>query len=224
MEIITNYNICGCNMQINVIPTSREEVNDGISKVALPSNLLHTFHHIHELVLRDYKDVEVVFEITTPSSRESPHNTQQPPILPYLEELELLALERMSNVWNCDWNEFLILQNPQSQSSFHNLTTITMYKCNSIKYLFSPLMAKLLFNLKKIDIASCDAIEEVVLNRDDKDASKYSNTTTTFFPHLDILRFYNLKNFKCIGGGANGISTDIPDRLKVYSLYIQRLK
>ncbi|PWA69387.1 NB-ARC domains-containing protein [Artemisia annua] len=203
------------DQEINVIPTSRE-VNDGISKVALPSCLLlHTFHHLHELSLNNYKAVEVVFEITTQSSRESPHNTQQPPILPYLEELELWNMGRMSHVWKCDWNEFLILQKPHSQSSFHNLTTITMYWCNSIKYLFSPLMAKLLSNLKTVDIHECDGIEEIVSNRDDEDASIYSHTTTTFFPHLDKLLFSGLKKLKCIGGGANGISTDIHDQLKL---------
>ncbi|GJZ77038.1 hypothetical protein Tco_0641710 [Tanacetum coccineum] len=81
-----------------------------------------------------------------------------------------------------------------------------MSSCHCIKYLFSPLMAKLLSNLKKIEIAFCDGIEEVVSNRDDEDASIYSHTTTTFFPHLDLELNY-LKNFKCIGGGANVISS-----------------
>nr|GEU75774.1 NB-ARC domains-containing protein [Tanacetum cinerariifolium] len=203
------------DQEIDVVSIPGKELNDDISKVAFPySYLLHTFHHLHNLFLRDYKAVEVVFEIMCPSSRDLAHDTQQPLILPYLEELVLTGLERMSHVWKCNWNEFLILQKPHSQSSFHNLTTIRMNYCHSIKYLFSPLMAKLLSNLKKVEIMSCDGIEEVVSNRDDEDASIYSHTTTTFFPHLDLLYFYNLKNFKCIGGGANGISTDIHDQLK----------
>ncbi|PWA88626.1 NB-ARC domains-containing protein [Artemisia annua] len=117
------------------------------------------------------KAVEVVFEIQSPSTREPAHNTQQPLILPYLEELELKELERMSHVWKCNWNEFLTLQKQQSQCSFHNLTTIEMEECHKLKYLFSPLMAKLLSNLKEIYIQSCDGIEEVVSNRDDEDGS-----------------------------------------------------
>nr|GEU30022.1 NB-ARC domains-containing protein [Tanacetum cinerariifolium] len=189
---------------------------DVVSKVAFPSSyLLHTFHHLHYLSLGYNKAVEVAFEIMSPSSRDLAHDTQQPLVLPYLEELELKCLERMSHVWKCNWNKFLILQKPQSRSSFHNLTTITMWKCDSTKYLFSPLMAKLLSNLKKIDIAFCDGIEEVVSNKDDEDASIYSHTTTTFFPHLDILELKYLRNFKCIGGGANGISADIHDQHKL---------
>ncbi|PWA73922.1 NB-ARC domains-containing protein [Artemisia annua] len=159
----------GLNQKINVIPTSMEEVNAGISKVALP----------------------------------------------YLENLHLEKLWRMSHVWKCDWNEFLILQKPQSQSSFHNLTTITMKCCPNIKYLFSPLMAKLLSNLKKVDIWLCDSIEEVVSNRDDEDTSLYSHIDTSFFPHFDVLNLSTLKNFKCIGGGAENVSTDIHGQLKL---------
>ncbi|PWA51591.1 resistance protein candidate RGC20 [Artemisia annua] len=213
-----SYELAECSQDqaaINAMPILREDSNDEISEIAFPSNLLTTFNNLHNLYLRDYEGVEVVFEITTPSSRESPHNTQQSPILPYLEKLWLENMGRMSHVWKCDWNEFFILQKPQSQSSFHNLTTITMYKCDSIKYLFSPLMAKLLFNLKDVRILSCDGIEEIVSNRDDEDTSIYSHTSTAFFPHLDILELKFLRNFKCIGGGANGISTDIHDQLKL---------
>ncbi|PWA33879.1 resistance protein candidate RGC2 [Artemisia annua] len=201
-------------MQIDVVSIPGKESNDDISKVALPFNLLHTFHHLRKLFLSNYKAVEVVFEILSPSTRETAHNTQQPLILPYLEELHLYYFGRMSHVWKCNY-EFSILPKQQSQCAFHNLTTIDMLMCNSIKYLFSPLMAKLLSNLKEIYINSCDGIEEVVSNRDDEDASIFSHTNTTFFPLLDILKLTELRNFKCIGGGANGISTDIHDQLKL---------
>ncbi|GKA32569.1 NB-ARC domains-containing protein, partial [Tanacetum coccineum] len=219
MRALKQVTIIGCGRgsvrSYEFVKSKQDQEIDVVSKVAFPSYLLHTFHHLHNLSLSNYKAVEVAFEIMSPSSRDLAHDTQQPLVLPYLEELELNYLERMSHVWKCNWNEFLILQKPQSQSSFHNLTTITMEGCNSIKYLFSPLMAKLLSNLKKIDIRYCDGIEEVVSNRDDEDASIYSHTTTTFFPHLDILELKCLENFKCIGGGANGISTDIHDQLKL---------
>ncbi|KAI3797079.1 hypothetical protein L1987_39770 [Smallanthus sonchifolius] len=82
-----------------------------------------------------------------------------------------------------------------------------MWKCNRIKYLFSPLMVKLLSNLKTISIDSCDAIEEVVSNRDDKHEEEMTTSTTTFFPHLHSLSFYFLKNLKRIGGASAAKST-----------------
>ncbi|GKB71613.1 resistance protein candidate RGC20 [Tanacetum coccineum] len=172
-------------MQIDVVSIPGKELNDDISKVAFPFYLLHTFHHLRQLVLWECKAVDVAFEIMSPSSRDLAHDTQQPLILPYLEVLDLYDLERMSHVWKCNWNEFLILQKPQSQSSFQNLTTIKMWTCNSIKYLFSPHMAKFLSNLKKVHIWSCYGIEEVVSNRYDEDASMHFPTNTTnFFPRI----------------------------------------
>ncbi|KAI3746193.1 hypothetical protein L6452_08617 [Arctium lappa] len=65
-------------------------------------------------------------------------------------------------------------------------------------------MAKLLSNLKDIRILGCDVIEEVVSNRDDEDEESVAstNTSTSFFPHLDILHLHFLSNLKRIGGGS----------------------
>ncbi|KAL7613134.1 hypothetical protein Lser_V15G04862 [Lactuca serriola] len=111
----------------------------------------------------------------------------------------------MSHVWKCsNWNKFFTLPKQQSESPFHTLTTIYISNCKSIKYLFSPLMAKLLSNLKKVKISGFDAIEEVVSNRDDEDEEMTTSTykTTNLFPHLDSLTLIFLNNLKCIGGGG----------------------
>ncbi|KAD7476976.1 hypothetical protein E3N88_00112 [Mikania micrantha] len=141
-------------------------------------------------------------------------NNQQP-LFPNLEKLNLLYMNDMSHVWKCNnWNKYLLI----SYSSFHSLTSIRIYECIRIKYLFSPLMAKLLSNLQKIHILSCHGMEEVVSNRDDdndnKDEEEMSSTstTTTFFPRLHSLTFENLTYLECIGGGggqANGTQTSV---------------
>ncbi|CAI9266132.1 unnamed protein product [Lactuca saligna] len=122
-------------------------------------------------------------------------------------ELKLFYMDNMSHVWKCsNWNKFFTLPKQQSESPFHNLTTISIDNCESIKYLFSPLMAELLSNLKKVKIHGCDGIEEVVSNRDDEDEEMTTftstHTTTILFPHLDSLTLRFLKNLKCIGGGG----------------------
>ncbi|CAI9270374.1 unnamed protein product [Lactuca saligna] len=114
-------------------------------------------------------------------------------------------MDNMSHVWKCsNWNKFFTLPKQQSESPFHNLTTIHMFSCRSIKYLFSPLMAELLSNLKNVKISGCDGIEEVVSNRDDEDEEMTTSThaTTTLFPQLDSLYLSSLDNLKCIGGGG----------------------
>jgi len=53
-------------------------------------------------------------------------------------------------------------------------------------------MAKLLFNLKRIEISWCDDMEEVVSNKDDEEkmnSSTYPQTNNYLFPHLHLLKF-----------------------------------
>ncbi|CAH1435323.1 unnamed protein product [Lactuca virosa] len=169
---------------------------------------MHSFHNLHKLKLERVKGVEVVFEIESPTSRElvtTHHNQQQSIILPNLQELDLWNMDNMIHVLKCsNWNKFFTLPKQQSESPFHNLTTIPIMNCKSIKYLFSPLMAELLSNLKTIMIRECDGMEEVVSNRDDEDEEMTTSTqtTTNLFPHLDSLTLKYTRNLKCIGGGG----------------------
>ncbi|KAJ9550779.1 hypothetical protein OSB04_014824, partial [Centaurea solstitialis] len=203
--------------EINV--TSNEEISevgDAISNVVLSSNLIHTFHHVRTLHIENHEKAEVVFEIESPCSRDlvtTHQNTQQWPILPYLKDLRLKDMECLHHVWKCNWSKFLIYQKQhESSSSFHNLTTISIEKCKNIKYLFSPLMAKLLSNLKTVTLHDCDVIEEVVSNRDDEDEGFIAsiNTSPGLFPHLDYFSLTALPNLKRIGcGGAKGGTNEV---------------
>ncbi|CAH1435326.1 unnamed protein product [Lactuca virosa] len=182
-----------------------QEGTNSISNGVFASCPIHSFHNLRKLVLEDYERVEVVFEIESPTSRElvTTHHNQNL-ILPNLEELNLRKMGNMSHVWKCNWNKFFALPKQQSQSPFHNLTTIYMYECKSIKYLFSPLIAELLSNLKEVMINECVGIEEVVSNRDDEDEEMTisTHTSTILFPQLDSLSLGYMNNLKCIGGGG----------------------
>ncbi|KAJ0428764.1 hypothetical protein HanHA300_Chr17g0649741 [Helianthus annuus] len=147
---------------------------------------------------------------------------QSPLLLPYLNVLELYQLKEMSHVWKCDWNNFIIPQRQPLEFPFQNLTDISLWNCHKIKYLFSPLMAKYVSNLKWVNIDECDGFEEVISDRDDKNGeitpstSSYKNTT--FFPHLDFLVLSNLSCLKRIGGGdirrrSGQISSTIADTI-----------
>nr|KAJ0221957.1 hypothetical protein LSAT_V11C200052260 [Lactuca sativa] len=187
-----------------------QEATASISNVVFPPCLMHSFHNLHKLKLDNYEGVEVVFEIESesPTCRElvTTHNNQQQPIiLPYLQELYLRNMDNTSHVWKCsNWNNFFTLPKQQSESPFHNLTTINIEFCRSIKYLFSPLMVELLSNLKKLHIERCDGIEEVVSNRDDEDEemTTSTHTTTNLFPHLNSLTLRFMRNLNSIGGGG----------------------
>ncbi|XP_076951181.1 uncharacterized protein LOC143624392 [Bidens hawaiensis] len=186
-----------------------------MSVVAFPSyKTKHTFHYLCNITLVGCQEVRVVFEIESPSNGDELLTSQQPlPLLPYLKNVHLERMETMTHVWKCNnWDEFFILHKDQPKSSFQNLTTINLYDCNKIKYLFSPLMLKLFSGLKDAKIISCKSVEEVVSERDDK----YEEIMTTFSPHLDVRQLYDLDNLERIGGGvAKGTTNFSHDESKV---------
>ncbi|KAI3713139.1 hypothetical protein L1987_71711 [Smallanthus sonchifolius] len=190
------------DQEIDVI----SEMDAYIPNVTYPSYLLHTCHHLQHLQLGDDERVEVVFDMDSSSSSESPtiRDTQPPLILPYLNVLELYQLNEMSHVWKCNWNKFVIPQHQPLEFPFQNLTDISLWNCPRIKYLFSPLVAKYVSNLMWVNIDECDGIEEVISGRDDENeenTSTSSHKDTTFFPHLNILMLSNLSCLKRIDGG-----------------------
>ncbi|XP_042754957.1 uncharacterized protein LOC111888739 [Lactuca sativa] len=195
------------SQEINVIP--KVEISDVYGSKADIEFSVHpkpTLNQLEKLDILDCKEVEVVFEIESSSTSRDLTTTwhnQQPVLLPSLKLLWLRNMEKLSHVWKCNRNKLVIPQN-QTESSFHNLTTIYMSNCNNIKYLFSPLMGKLLPSLKEIILKYCDGIEEVVSNRydeiDEMDTSISSHTSTSF-PHLERLELHFLPSLKSINGG-----------------------
>ena len=209
-------------LQINVI--SKAEISEVYGNIP---DVESSVNRLKVLEVRGCKDVEVVFEIESSNNRDTTRHNHQPLLLPYLERLEISYMQRMIHVWKCNWNKLVIPQN-QSQSSFHNLTTIYMSYCHSVKYLFSPLMGTLLPNLKEVEIYRCDGIEEVVSNGyDENDEMISTHTNTISFPHLDDLKLINLPCLKIIDGGnpiTSGTTittTSIHDQFKVCFLLSQ---
>ncbi|KAK1422949.1 hypothetical protein QVD17_18239 [Tagetes erecta] len=197
---LTTYSALNSGEKIN--DTVKGEISEelDIPIATYPSSLLHTCHQLQHLQLyNDERVKEVVFEMDT---------HQQPLLLPYLQVLDIYGLKEMSHVWKCsNWNNNnKFLHQPAAfQSPFQNLTNIALLRCDKIKYLFSPLMAKYLSNLKNIWIEKCDGIEEVISRRDDENeneenrSSSHDQTTTLLmFPHLDTLELYILSSLKRI--------------------------
>jgi len=183
---------------------------------------MQSFQYLHKLKIEGCNDVEVVFEIESRRRDQLPLTTtttinQHPPplpLLPNLQHLEIRYMDNMSHVWK--WNNYLLYDH--NQSSFHNLTTIKLSSCPRIKYLFLCPMAKLLSNLKEINIYNCDGMEEVVSNRRDEEITA-ATSTTTFFPHLHSITFSWMYNLKRIDG-AKGTSGAMHDHLKVCFLLL----
>ncbi|KAL8266285.1 hypothetical protein R6Q59_003629 [Mikania micrantha] len=207
--VMTNESTESSDEEVNVI----SDIDSYNLNVTYPSYLLHTCHHLQHLQIGDDERVEVVFDMDSSSSTVLPtiQDTQSPPLLLYLNVLELYQLKEMSHVWKCNWNKFTTPQHQPLEFPFQNLTDISLWNCHKIKYLFSPLMAKNISNLKWVSIDECDGIEEVISYRDDENGDSTTSTSShkniTLFPHLDILVLSNLSCLKHIDKvqGTQGI-------------------
>nr|KAJ0222768.1 hypothetical protein LSAT_V11C200051750 [Lactuca sativa] len=229
-----NIELVQNNQEINVISKAEiiSEVDGNIPDVesSIHPKPFHVNHLQRLEIFGGCKDVEVVFEIESSGSSSinntyltktlHKYNHQPPPLLlPHLKELYLWDMERMSDVWKCNWKKLVIPQNQSQSYSFHNLTEISMSYCKSIKYLFSPVMGKLLPNLKVVRIWRCDGIEEVVSNRDINDeneeiiSSTHTNTISSF-PFLQGLSLNSLPSLKSIDGGTTITTTSIHDQFQ----------
>uniref|UniRef100_A0A251S9Y1 Putative leucine-rich repeat domain, L domain-like protein n=1 Tax=Helianthus annuus TaxID=4232 RepID=A0A251S9Y1_HELAN len=202
LSALTDYIVEGVGLpnstpMINVI----SEVDDDISNVTYLSYLLPTCHHLQRLRLcSDERVSGVLFDMDSQSSRQLA--TIQPPLLlPYLQSIDLYNLKETSHVWKCNWNKFLIPQHQPLQFPFQSLTDIFLHSCHKLEYLFSPLMAKYLSNLKIVSINDCYGIEEVISSRDDENTTSTSSyQDTTFFPHLETLQLASLPSLKSVDG------------------------
>ncbi|CAH1436494.1 unnamed protein product [Lactuca virosa] len=118
---LTNYDV---RTLMNVSIDGRrpcEEIKTNIESLhkSQEINVISSIHpkpFLNFLQVTDCKDVEVVFEIESSSSNTdfttTPHKyNHQPPLLlllPYLKELRLFDMERMSDVWKCNWKKLSI--------------------------------------------------------------------------------------------------------------------
>ncbi|XP_071700558.1 probable disease resistance protein At4g27220 [Rutidosis leptorrhynchoides] len=211
MAALNYIDIIACGQRSELL--THDQKQEMIPVVAIPSSLLHTFRQLPDITLISY-DVDVVFDMKSQSQSSRDLITTMPKQRPC--KLKLWNMNRMTHVWKCNWNDYFICQNQHPTSLFHNITTIELDNCESIKYLFAPLMATLISNLKKLEIWDCKGMEEVVSNRDDDKHEKMTPSTTTLFRHLDSFTLYRLPILKHVGGGvAKGTTNLIHDQLKV---------
>ncbi|XP_023742243.1 disease resistance protein At4g27190 isoform X2 [Lactuca sativa] len=214
-----NIELVEKSQEINVI--SKAEISEVCGNIPDVESSTH-LNHLEYLSVNYCKDVEVVFEIESSSSSNTDftttlHNHQPPLLLPHLKSLDLIHMERMSDVWKCNWKKLVIPQNQSQSYSFHNLTTIRMRECHSINYLFSPLMGQLLPNLKEVFIIECFGIEEVVSSRgidENDEMGTCTHTNTISFPLLETLHLNFLPCLQSIDGGTTITTTSIHDQIK----------
>ncbi|KAM7469283.1 hypothetical protein LguiA_007466 [Lonicera macranthoides] len=148
-------------------------------QVLFPPHLVKRFRQLEELKIKACMSLEVVFEFEELIDGRK-HKIV---LLEQLEEITLSNLPRMTHVWK---------KVPKYYVGFHNLTSVQVMNCDSLRYLFSPMIAKCLVRLQKLSIIYCEKMEEVVSECDEESEVQENSVDMIFFPELDELELKNL--------------------------------
>ena len=148
-----------------------------ISHKLFSSNTILWAPNLENLELKEADSLEVVFNLEGLNIN---NNRQRIIVLSQLKTLGVKDLSKLTYVWK---------NVPQGIQGFQNLTSIEVYRCHSLRYLFPTSIAKHLVELQSIDIYECDAIENIVQRDGEEEA-----TDIILFPRISSLKLQCLPN------------------------------
>ncbi|KAG9445363.1 hypothetical protein H6P81_016703 [Aristolochia fimbriata] len=123
--------------------------------------LLGTENNLTQLIVGDLSEIQHVFCLEKEVERRGGGgNIKYYSIFTKLETLSLQRLKKLDSIWTGS-NSLNI-----GSSCFQNLRSLSVVDCNSLRYLFSPLVAKQLLHLRVLRVKSCKRLEKLILISD----------------------------------------------------------
>ncbi|KAI5342095.1 hypothetical protein L3X38_009970 [Prunus dulcis] len=128
-------------------------------------------HNLEALFVAECDLLEVIFLVQeTPSTQ----------AFDKLRQLKLWSLPMLSHIWE---------KGLQVSSGFGNLRFLNIYQCDTLRYLFSPHIAKLLTCLETVEVSSCSVMEKIVGEAEGGGESIKDELT---FPHVNSIELEDL--------------------------------
>ena len=151
--------------------------NCGYLVHVIPSHLLPCFKNLEELVVGSCDAVQAIFNIND-------NRVTKASGLFRVKKLSLRDLPNLEHVWDKDTEGIIGLQ---------VLQDLSVYKCQSLKYVFPASVAKHLGTLRKLSLADCQQLVEIFA--EDEKASK-GDTKSLEFRSLTSLELKMLPELK----------------------------
>ena len=154
--------------------------------------------HIIESIGLNYCDLlEVIFQLEELNVEES----HMAPVLDQFRELDLFHLPKLTHIWK---------KGPERIMGFGNLRLLNISECDSLTYLFSPSIAKLLVMLETINVDYCEKIEEILARAGEEEEEK-----DVLFHKVNSISFKRLPNLKFFCNEANALEWPSLKEIKV---------
>lgn len=145
------------------------------------SKWIQQFPKLEKISLLECSLLEMVFDMQGSQLVGQPTDM----LFSHLKEIEISWLSKLRCVWG---------NVPSHIQGFQNLRSLKVKKCDALRYVFTPTIAKALTQLQKMVIHSCQMIEEIV--KDDEEQN--GKVETLVFAKLDSLTLRDLPNLVSI--------------------------
>ena len=144
--------------------------------------------------------MEVIFQLKGPKHEESSHSVEA---FIKLRSLRLHKLPSLMRVWEMGSSQPMF-----TGSSFGNLKSLQVDRCNQLKYLFLSSIVKLLVSIEDIEVKKCKQMEEIVA------AEKETDEIITL-PKVKSIKLESLPNLKHFCGEASTLKLPSFELLEV---------
>ncbi|XP_050110250.1 probable disease resistance protein At4g27220 isoform X2 [Malus sylvestris] len=197
---------CGCT------PYSRPNAHRSIEILPRPINLEVTPTNLEDsndddnlenLVVHDCASLEVIFQLKGPKHEESSHSVEA---FNKLRFLQLYTLPSLTHVWETGSSQQMF-----TGSSFGNLKSLEIHRCNQLKYLFSSSIVKLLVSVEDIRVYNCEQMEEIV-------AAEEETAEVITLPKVKSIKLLRLPKLKYFCGEAYTLKLPSLEFLSVISV------
>ncbi|KAG2670586.1 hypothetical protein I3760_14G092500 [Carya illinoinensis] len=151
----------------------------------IPSNLIKSLQNLQLLEAVKCNSLEAIFELVGLNLEKSSAFIA----CNNLKELHSWALPKLKHIWK--------VNGPQEITGFPELRLLVVGECHSLKYLFSPSIAKLLVKLEKIEVKDCNEMEAILAKARENEKSEVT------FPKVHTLSLVLLPKLECFCVEAN---------------------
>ncbi|KAL4607482.1 hypothetical protein ACB092_09G177600 [Castanea dentata] len=154
---------------------------------------------LEKIRVLDSEKIEEIF--ARAEEEEEEKERHMAPVLDQLRELVLMDLPKLEHIWK---------KGPERILGFGNLRLLEVWECNSLTYLFSPSIAKLLVMLEKIEVRNCEKIEEILARAGEEEKEK-----DVLFDKVNSIVLHNLPNLKCFCSETNALEWPSLEKITV---------
>ncbi|KAM7480855.1 hypothetical protein LguiB_005438 [Lonicera macranthoides] len=147
-----------------------------------------SLYNLKVIIVSNCNDMESIFDFERLKTGREELATV---VLGQLESMALSFMDKLTHIWRMV---------PRRIQGFHNLRNLEVECCPKLRYLLSPLVAKMVVNLQHLKLSYCRMIEQVIRTeeeeKEEEDIFEINIIDKIVFPQLRVLSLEELENLR----------------------------